>query len=120
MTRPLNFRCWDLKEKTWTDFECFIGEQYCGLHEKFEDVIVQQFTGFLDRKGREIYEGDIIGGDYTLNSMFVNAAIEFKFGKFVDSKFGYGLDFLAGDNYRNSQLKIYEVIGNIFENPEIQ
>lgn len=61
----------------------------------------QQFTGLFDRQGREIYEGDIVLASYNyLGKIPV---------KFHDGKFN-----IAGYN-----LSKCEVIGNIYENPEL-
>ena len=43
--RIIKFRTWDKEYKKWIIQEHFI---------------VQEFTGFLDENGKEIYEGDII------------------------------------------------------------
>lgn len=93
---------------------------YGGKFTKNEDrFVIQRFTGFVDINNKEIYEGDILEGDGTLNSEFLRSSIEFKYGKFVDSKYGYSLDFLAENLFGEYKLKRYGVIGNIFENPEL-
>lgn len=67
-----------------------------------------QFTGLLDKNGKEIYEGDIVKW-MTIN-MEGNACIDFKNGGFYLQKTG----FIVGDN----DLEM-EIIGNIYENSEL-
>ena len=69
------------------------------------EVVLQQWTGLLDKNGREIYEGDVIKiGDRAKE-------VEFKMGMFyIDEDYG---DFVPVSEVDN----IIEVIGNIFENP---
>ena len=74
---------------------------------------VGQYTGLKDRNGKEIYEGDIIGGSngsingypwpFTLLIKWNDAACGFN-----TPKWGY----MDSTHY-------YEVIGNIHDNPEL-
>ena len=71
---------------------------------------VGQYTGLKDKNGKEIYEGDIISANDMLNDFII-----FKDG-------GFNLD--GGESSENLlyQLEYYgnpEVIGNIYENPEL-
>ena len=74
-------------------------ETYLDRTGEFE---IQQFTGLLDKKGKEIYEGDIIGEK------------EVYFDKKTAS-----FD-LKGSNLRLwASAGINEIQGNIYENPEL-
>lgn len=117
--RSLKFRVWDKDHKCWSNAEVFIGDGYLGLEERYDWALVQQFTGFYDRDNKEVYEGDILEGDGTLDSEFIRSSIEFKYGKFIDSKYGYNLDFLAENSFKEYKLKRYKVIGNILENKDL-
>lgn len=75
---------------------------------------VGQFTGLLDKNGKEIYEGDVIKmyhNDPTPETglIMVIGPVIFRNGAFVVSK---GFDFVMNKNP-------LEVIGNIHQNPEL-
>ena len=94
---------------------------------------VEQYTGLKDKNGKEIYEGDIVYNHWTrrdgekLGSKWV-----VKFGEYDNSDLEYGSPALGfyGDNGGNQEgvnnlptdeprNKNIEVIGNIYENPEL-
>ena len=84
-----------------------------------EDVEFMQSTGIKDKNGVEIYEGDIL----KLHAIFL--APDDKIGYIEYSpKYGYSIIFEGNRLYRQeywaSTNKLnYEVIGNIYENPEL-
>jgi uncharacterized phage protein (TIGR01671 family) len=77
---------------------------------------LMQFTGLLDKNGKKIYEGDIVRfwanpKDYAgYKGHNYIAAVEW------DQAF---LQFIFSDGHGLKDFEFLEVIGNIFENPEL-
>jgi len=62
--REIKFRCWSKERKEMIDSHTFMNGHFgesC-LSNCFNDknYIYMQFTGLLDKQGKEIYEGDIV------------------------------------------------------------
>ena len=76
---------------------------------------VGQFTGLLDKNGKEIYEGDIIllgkNKTYTAQIVYRNDSLR------IYSVGGYFIGDL--DYIRQCGIEYCEVIGNIIDNPEL-
>lgn len=92
----------------------------------------QQFTGLLDKFGREIYDGDIVKFDWHVDEIVEHHIGLIRFSKYkyeVCWSFFYrSLDINNGEIWwvehypgvKSSQhiIKNIEVIGNIYESPE--
>ena len=75
-----------------------------------EGMKIMQFTGLLDKDGKEIYEGDIFKRDNDTYEVSWNGTdAEWQAWK---SK----MEYLHLDIY---EVETAEVIGNIYENPEL-
>lgn len=131
MSRPIKFRVWSKKDKGFLPLDSefaqsaplmdIIGRfwsygcQHWGedseLLEEQEDYMLQQFTGLLDKNGREIYEGDIVQYE-SHDPQFSKTLVRWTRDD-EDNHPG----FIVHDSY--SQHGKPEVIGNIFENPEL-
>jgi uncharacterized phage protein (TIGR01671 family) len=92
-----------------------------GLSEllKHDNFVTQQYTGLTDINDKEIYEGDIV--QYNQNSSYDN--MDF-IAKWSDDKLGFIFQSNSGEQLVNqtphlNRFKHLEVVGNIFENPEL-
>ncbi|PFZ19510.1 YopX family protein [Bacillus wiedmannii] len=86
------------------------------LDGKYGDAILRQYTGLKDAHGKEIYEGDIVDTVYD-GTLFTGVVVydesELDF-KATNGKENYGSNF----QYLPCCEEV-EVIGNIYENPEL-
>ncbi len=119
MKREIKFRAWDINKKAWKGLWIFRGghtEQYdvsnnkidiLDLTNKWQGCVLMQFTGLHDKNGKEIYEGDIVD--------FGNK-IQYE----VEWSPENAMFHLKGPNDIYSLIfNECEVIGNIYENPEL-
>ena len=74
-----------------------------------DDIPLMQYTGLKDKNGKEIYEGDVIK---TMNAE--SATVEFSNGGFK-----YQYDKEGKRPLFDPIAKHSEVIGNIYDNPEL-
>ncbi len=108
-SRLLKFRAWDEKEKYMAVQGTLDLETLQSFIFYFGGDILMQFTGMKDKNKVDIYEGDLI----VYSKIKGMSMIRFEKGSF----FFYGkatTQFLW-----NIEEKEIEVIGNIFENPEL-
>lgn len=144
--REIKFRAWDTSGKFMfanEDIGSLVFYEGGGIHveskgDEFPCVVLMQYTGFTDKNGKEIWEGDIIIVEDTFTDVVTDdgrgpqeacnhlCPVIFKNGTF-------GLDMLEmGDVYYKgfqafghviAQQGVFpdemEVIGNIFENPDL-
>lgn len=129
MKREIKFRAWDEQNKImhndfqfiksgeenndWiiftSDKQKLSAEQHPLQNPYFQQQFkIMQFTGLLDVNGKEIYEGDVVR----------RGVIIFSRGKFCGQYYGSGgfYEEWEDDLYQERNI---EVLGNIYENPEI-
>ena len=122
-SRLFRFRAWGTKIK-WMSKPFSFG-QVLNFHDQIiksltTDEIVMQFTGLKDKNEVEIYEGDIVTykrsvGNWTGQFMTTTHKIIFteEVNAFVME---YGSSYIKLRKHWGYE---YEIIGNIFENPEL-
>lgn len=86
----------------------------------FEGVIFTQSTGLFDKNGKEIFEGDVIAIEVDDTGTPINARV------FQNSKIGVLMFHVFEDNEDVPMVELlednsvaFEIIGNIYENPEL-
>lgn len=106
MNREIKFRAWDTKRNRWCDSFSVNG---VGAVDASEGVILMQYTGLKDKNGKEIYEGDVVKW-----GAGVKETVIFRDAKFcIEGIDSYSIPLLKND------CKDFEIIGNIYENPEL-
>lgn len=125
------FRAWDKETKTMLDVSLvdFKKSALVGEHWEFgetnfinfDDVNLMQSTGLKDKNGKEIFEGDIVtDGDVASDIKYHQTLGFHMIGKYGFSvPFGQGVDVEYFEEFADHVSKIFEVIGNIYENPEL-
>ena len=124
-----------IKLKVWDNDDCKWREPFTDNLYSFEEFSerkrfdVVQFTGLYDKNNKEIYEGDIVSfnnnfkdninrlGIVVYDTGFVSFGLVTQENFFLESNFEDYLEFSL-DCDLNYQMEL-EVIGNIFENPEL-
>jgi len=114
--REIKFRAWNVLDKkmlNWGDiFHLPAWEIFPGTPEQ-RPFNIMQYTGMEDKNGREIYEGDIV----RKSNGVVGVAVYFKAAagyKLHNANYGQVFDIFETD------AKYLEVIGNIYENPNLE
>jgi len=121
--RPIRFRAWDKSEGKWVDFgEVMIrvdGFLACAKqgHWMVDTNVIEfsQYTGLHDKNGKEIYEGDILNYWHGLNDCDGRVEVDMECGITLIERYKDG-DTDYWDLEPNME---FEVIGNIYENPEL-
>lgn len=106
MNIELKFRIWDEKAKVFFPIE-FGTSRLEGMSSQEINKQVEQYTGLKDKNGTEIYEGDFL--------RFI--------GKILTPVTFQDAEYIAGQFALSPQAprsdEVFEVIGNIHENPEL-
>ena len=114
------FRAWLKEDKEMIDVDemhfkngelDFIGNGITWMYKK-SDIVLMQSTGFKDKNGKEIFEGDIVDSEDGI----LSGVVEFRpdLGMFVSTLIKYN-NFERLCNVADS----VHIIGDIYTNPEL-
>jgi len=127
--REIKFRAWDKKNKKLYYFWYYeitpkgisfttLTSPLTRISINHEDLILMQYTGIKDKNGKEIYEGDIVKAiqvdDYYPDDKPEEIITVITIDKKTEIS-GYSMGGPDGQ----TTFKEIEVIGNIYENPEM-
>ena len=107
--REIKFKCWDKVDKQMFHNLVNFGSESINDFFKEKQYIFLQYTGLKDKNGKEIYEGDMVRIQYVDNNFNDVDKVE---KVFLTRRTG---DYYIYE-YMSNEL---EVIGNIYENPEL-
>ena len=84
----------------------------------FDGIELMQSTGLKDKNGTEIFEGDVavMNGWRRQVVTFGTQEVEEEFGSV---RIYRGFNLYLGGGYPNAVMSEFEVVGNIYENPEL-
>ena len=106
MNREIKFRAWSTGNKRMVEFD--LNDLMYGTHSldtvDLKYWIVTQYTGLKDKNGKEIYEGDVLA---------LHDGQKWFIRNFIHDS--YHLEYML----RTEKDETCEVIGNIYENPEL-
>ena len=122
--REIKFRAWHKEKKIMGEVlgidilhkEIFFSNEDvdCYEYSDFKDIELMQYTGLYDKKGKEIYEGDIV----KLRANHGIGVVKYydEWGAFVVEYIKPRPLSVLGINYYKEDT---EILGNIYENPEL-
>ena len=112
--RVIKFRAWDKKNKEMREV---LNLELPNKTEN-ERIVAMQFTGLLDKQGKEIYEGDIYRAPHGETGKMEDLVVRYSHASFGLVRYGHdGMNPKRLGNIHNQRTG--EVIGNIYENPEL-
>lgn len=127
--REIKFRAWDKEHELMFDvFGVDVNQVFPWQRENDpeipivpdrEDCILMQYSGMKDKNGKEIYEGDIVYINITPSCerpIAKNCKVWYS-----EKDAAFMCDWHSGATHLGgfTPITVFEVIGNIYENPEL-
>ena len=123
MSREIKFRAWDKETKSMIKevWEIGLKSNYnqpwlMGDDKRTDNFELMQYTGLKDKDGKEIYEGDVARiwadpKDYNgyKGHNYIGVV---EWDEFI-------LGFILSDGHGLKDFEFIEIVGNIYENPEL-
>lgn len=118
MRRDIKFRAKEVNTNKWVFGDLHLIANFPHIHSEYYDKhliypdTIGQYTGLNDKNGKEIYSGDIL-------KTFTGSKCEVVYHE-ASFKIRYNKRHEPNILTRSSVLVLdYEVIGNIYDNPEL-
>lgn len=118
MDREIKFRAFDSKRKSFTNYQImddlilFLEKHTgCWLSNKENRFELMRYTGLKDKKGKEIYEGDLV--EISDSDDDIICQVKYEYGSFILVKGEY-TEYLG-----EVEERFLEIVGNIFQNEEL-
>ena len=83
------------------------------------DFILMQSTGIKDKNGKEIFEGDVVKYEVGRYTYTEEVAYDKNFAGFGVKDADANIIFTVGELAEDIDLSSLEVVGSIYENPEL-
>ena len=83
------------------------------------DFILMQSTGIKDKNGKEIFEGDVVKYEVDRYTYTEEVAYDKNFAGFGVKDADANIIFTVGELAEDIDLSSLEVVGSIYENPEL-
>ncbi len=123
--KEIKFKVWDNVDYMSTPFT--IRDVQDRKIQFTSDCVIRQFTGFKAENGEEIYDGDVLKGTHWFAGNQYVRISSVSWGEYYDAEDSEHIGWIqkyVDDDYPERQLcnELYdgkEIIGNIYQNPEL-